>query len=123
GVAEVTQQLADDRRLGERREAVPALGVETVDGLDQAERGDLHEVVERLVAAAIAACERARERQVLGDQRLAGPLIPLAHAHRERPRAQHVRRRASPAQKLKLRRAPRSVPYGLRRTRSLAPAI
>jgi hypothetical protein len=72
GVAEVTQQLADDRRLRERRERVPAIGVEAVDGLDQADGGDLHEVVEALAAAAIAAGERSGERQVFGDQGLAG---------------------------------------------------
>ena len=35
---------------GERREAVPARRVEAVDGLDQADRPDLDEVVERFAA-------------------------------------------------------------------------
>ncbi len=62
-VAEVTLELAEDRRDREAREAGALGRVEAVDRLDQAERGDLHEVVERLVRVAVAAREAARERQ------------------------------------------------------------
>ena len=51
-VAEVALDLADDRRRGVRRELHAALGVEPVDRLDQADGGDLDEVVERLAAVA-----------------------------------------------------------------------
>ena len=44
-VAEVAFELADDRGHGERREGDPARGIEAVDGLQQAERRDLFEVV------------------------------------------------------------------------------
>ncbi len=51
-VAEVALDLAQDRgdRVGGERDL--ALDVEAVDRLDQAQRGDLHEVVQRLLAAA-----------------------------------------------------------------------
>ena len=92
---------------------MPALGIEAVDGLDEAERGDLHEVVERLAAAPVAPCQRPCQRQVLGDQRLPRLTVSLAYTRGERPRAQCVCRRA-PVQQLQLGRAPGSVPHGLR---------
>jgi hypothetical protein len=45
-VPEVAQDLAADGRDREGQEVAAALGVEAVDGLDQAEGGDLLEVVE-----------------------------------------------------------------------------
>src|ERR671915_1675737 len=62
-VAEVALELAEDRRHRERGERRGAVRLEAVDGLEQAERGDLDEVVERLAAALVAAREVARQRQ------------------------------------------------------------
>jgi hypothetical protein len=42
----MTLQLTDDRRCGVGRELEPAVGVEAVDGLEQAHRRHLDEVVE-----------------------------------------------------------------------------
>jgi hypothetical protein len=62
GVAEVALELAEDRRHRVARERVAALHVVAVDRLDQAERRDLDQVVERLVAALVAAGELPGER-------------------------------------------------------------
>ena len=70
-VAEVTLELAEDGRDGEARERGLAARVEAVDRLQQAERRDLDEVVERLAAALVAARELARERQEALHERLA----------------------------------------------------
>ena len=70
-VAEVALELAEDRRHGEGRERGLARRVEAVDRLEQAERGDLDEVVELLAAALVAPRELAGERQEALDQRLA----------------------------------------------------
>src|SRR4051794_41462398 len=51
-VAEVPLDLTDDRRRRVRRELDAALEVEAVHGLDQADRRDLDQVVERLAAVA-----------------------------------------------------------------------
>ena len=51
-------------------ENATARGVEAVDRLQQAERGHLHEVVERLAAAFVAAREAACERQEPLHERL-----------------------------------------------------
>ena len=56
-VAEVPLQLADNRRRGIGGELDLAAGVEAVDGLDEADRADLDEVVDRLAAVT----EPARE--------------------------------------------------------------
>jgi hypothetical protein len=74
----VTLELAKDRRHGERRERGRAGRLEAVDRLQQAERGDLDEVVERLAAALVAARELARERQEALDERLASRGIAVA---------------------------------------------
>ena len=70
-VAEVALDLAEDRRDGVAGERDLALEVEAVDRLDEAQRGDLQEVVERLLRALVAARELARERQEALDERLA----------------------------------------------------
>jgi hypothetical protein len=70
-VAEVPLDLADDRRRRVRGELHTAVRVEAVDRLDQPDRGDLGEVVERLAAVAEAACEMLHERQVHADQLIA----------------------------------------------------
>ena len=62
-VAEVALQLAQDRGRGVARELRAAPGLEAVDGLDQAEARDLHEVVERLVGVRVAQRQVAGERQ------------------------------------------------------------
>jgi len=56
-------ELPDDRRHGEAREGVAAARLEAVDRLDERQRRDLDEVVERLARVLIAPCERAREGQ------------------------------------------------------------
>ena len=61
-VAEVTPELAEDRRHGERGEPTPVARVEPVDGLHEAESGDLDQVVERLGLAPVAHRERPRQR-------------------------------------------------------------
>ena len=71
-VAEVALDLADDRRGGVRRELDAAVGVEAVDRLDQPDRADLDEVLERLAAVAEAAGAVLDQRQVQVHQRVAG---------------------------------------------------
>ena len=81
-VAEVAAQLAEDRRHRVGREREPALRVPAVDGLDEADGGDLDQVVERLARAPVAQRERAGERHVALDQLLACVLVSgldLAH--------------------------------------------
>src|SRR4029450_6009306 len=51
-VPEVSADLADDRRHGVARELDAPFDVEAVDGLDETESTDLHEVLERLPPAA-----------------------------------------------------------------------
>ena len=69
-VAEVALDLAEDRRHGVAGERDLAVEVEAVDRLDEAERRDLEEVVERLLGALVAARELAGERQeALDEQR------------------------------------------------------
>ena len=70
-VAEVAADLADDRRHGVGGELDAPLEVESVDRLDQADRSDLDEVVDRLAAARVASRERAHERHHLLDQPVA----------------------------------------------------
>ncbi len=71
-VAEVAAQLPEDRRDRVAREGEPALGVPAIDGLDEADRCDLHEVVERLGGAAVPQRQAAGERHVALDQLVAG---------------------------------------------------
>ena len=82
-VAEVALQLAEDRRRGEGRERRAALGVEAVDRVDQAEAGDLDQVVGRLAGAAVAHCQPLREGQVAAHQLLAD--LRIAGAGEARP--------------------------------------
>ena len=81
-VAEVALDLADDRRHGVGAEEDPALEVEAVDRLDQADRRDLDQVVELLAAARVAARDRARERQVGLDELVARGLRRRARGRR-----------------------------------------
>ena len=75
GVAEEALDLADDVGDGEGGELVLEGDVEAVDGLDQADRADLHDVVHLLGAAAEAARGVAHQRQVHLDERVARVLV------------------------------------------------
>nr|WP_212990876.1 hypothetical protein [Actinoplanes auranticolor] len=57
-------EFTEDGRRGIAGEAVPPLGVVAVGGLDQGQRGDLDQVVERLAAVLIARRQAARQGQV-----------------------------------------------------------
>ena len=71
--------LAGDRRDRERRQVDPAVGVEAVDRLHEADRPNLDEIIELLAATGVAASESPDERQVLRDQALARrPVAVLA---------------------------------------------
>ena len=82
-VAEVALDLAEDRRDRVGGERDLALGVEAVDRLDQADRRDLEEVVERLARALVAAGELARQRQEALDELLARPGVAGAVAQEQ----------------------------------------
>src|SRR4051794_10111424 len=69
--------LADDVRRRVRRQLDAAIEVETVDGLDQADRPDLDEILELLATVGVAPRQRADERHVLLDQLLARVQIPV----------------------------------------------
>ena len=64
--------LAGDRRRGEGGERDAAAGVVTVDRLDEADRADLDQVLERLVVAREPPGDRPDERQMAFDQLAAG---------------------------------------------------
>ena len=63
-VPEVPPQLAVDRRHGEGDEVLAATGIEPVDRGEERHRADLLQVLERLAAAAVSACERRHEREM-----------------------------------------------------------
>ena len=71
-VAEVTPDLAEDRRHGERREPTTVARVEPVNGLHEAESGHLDQVVERLGLAPVAHRERPRQRHETPHELLPG---------------------------------------------------
>jgi hypothetical protein len=77
-VAEIALELAEHRRHGIRRERGLPRGVETIDGLDEPEGRDLHEVVERLVRAPVPARHPPGQRQQPLHQLLPRRLIPMA---------------------------------------------
>jgi hypothetical protein len=73
----VALELAEDRRDRVAGERDLAGGIEAIDRLDEPERRDLHQVVERLVGALVAARQLARQRQealgeLLARRRVAG---------------------------------------------------
>jgi hypothetical protein len=70
-VAEVALDLAHDGRHGVAGERDAAVGVEAVDGLDEAEAGDLEDVVEGLFGPLVAGGKLAREGQEPLDDRVA----------------------------------------------------
>ena len=73
-------RLSSPRIVGTAKEekAVRAVRVEAVDRLQEPERGDLDEVVERLAGAVVAPRELARERQEALGERLAGRLVAVS---------------------------------------------
>ena len=72
-IPEMALQLAEDRGGGKRRELEAPARIEALDGLEQADEGDLDEVVALLTAIREAAGEEVRERGVLLDE-----LVPQA---------------------------------------------
>ena len=78
-VAQVMADLALDG--GDRdRPQIPSAGrLEAVDGLDQANGAHLHEVVDGLAGACIAACHGAHEAHVLLDEERSSLLMPPRH--------------------------------------------
>jgi hypothetical protein len=79
-VAKVAPNLADDGRDGVGGQRRAAARVVPVDGLDQADRPDLDEILELLPTANEATRERSHQRQMRFDQlpsRLeVSPLVP-----------------------------------------------
>jgi hypothetical protein len=84
-VAEVALELAEHRRHGVRREGGLARRVESVDRLDEPERRDLDQVVERLVRAPVAARHPPGERQQPRHELLARGLVTVAVITDEQP--------------------------------------
>ena len=82
-VAEVALDLAQDGRHREAREGEPAVEVEAVDGVDEAQARDLEEVIEGLLGALVAACQLARQRQEALDEHLAIDRVALIEVARE----------------------------------------
>jgi hypothetical protein len=79
----VSLELAGDRRYGERRERKPALGIEAVDRLQQAEARDLEEIVEGRLTALVTMREPPCERQVPLDQEIAVRRVAMLGVARE----------------------------------------
>jgi hypothetical protein len=84
-VTEVPLDLAGDGRHGVALEGVAALGVVPVDGLDQAEGGDLAQVLEALAAAAEASGEAVRHGQPGLDDLVAERVALRTGGHRSEP--------------------------------------
>ena len=84
-VAEVTLELAQDRGHRERGEGGRPVRLEPVDRLQQAQRGDLHEVVQRLAATLVAPRKLARERQEPLDERFPRREVAVAVIALEKP--------------------------------------
>src|SRR5262245_40143596 len=84
-VAEVALQLAEDGRRRVARELRAASRLEAVDRLDQAEAGDLYEVVQRLVGVHVAEGQLTRERQEALAELLARGEVALLVAADQQP--------------------------------------
>ena len=76
-IAEVALDLAGDRRYREGRELDLAVEIEAIDGLQQPDRRDLLEVVERLALVRVAPRQAARQRKHPGDELLARLVVLL----------------------------------------------
>src|SRR5262249_9737342 len=70
-VAEVALQLAEDGRCRERRELEAPFGLEALDGLQEADEGDLAQVVERLPAIRETSREELAQPYVYLDEAVA----------------------------------------------------
>src|SRR5204862_6233395 len=68
GGAEVSAQLAEDRRHGVSLERRADLRVVARQRVQKADRSDLHQIVERLAGVRVAACKAAHQRQVAVDE-------------------------------------------------------
>ncbi len=77
-VAEVALELAEDRRRGKGGEGDAALGVEAIDRVEQAEVGDLEQIVEGLAGAAVAQGKPLGKGHVAPHQLLANGGIVVA---------------------------------------------
>ena len=88
-------RFSSPRMVGEAKavKGVPRLGVEAVDRVDEAEAGDLQEVVEGLAGAAVAQRQVLGEGQVAAHQLLAGRLVAVARRSAPRARARWPGRR------------------------------
>ena len=78
-VAQVVADLALDGGDGNRPQVAAARGLEAVDGLDEADGADLHEVVDGLASACVAARYGAHETHVLLDEARTRLLMPPRH--------------------------------------------
>src|SRR3954469_1681413 len=103
-VAVVALELADDRRDRVRGELAAALGVEALDGAQQADARDLDEVVERLGAAAVAAGEAAGERHEALDELVAGAEVAEACVPAEQALDARIARLGGAGQRVPARR-------------------
>ena len=70
-VAEVPPQFAGDGGNGKGQEMRTPVGFEAVDGVDQADGGDLAEIVEWFPAAGVAAGEVFGHREIAADELVA----------------------------------------------------
>ena len=77
-VAEVALELTEDGGRRIAREPRPAIGLEAVDRLDEAEARDLEQVVQRLVRVAVAKRQVARERKEALHQLVASGHVAVA---------------------------------------------
>jgi hypothetical protein len=81
-VTKVPLEFSEDGRRGISGEATAPLGIIAVGGLDQGQRGDLHQVVQRLAAMLVARRQSVRQGQVPPDHLIAQPTAFLGRAAR-----------------------------------------
>jgi hypothetical protein len=81
----VALELAEDGRHRERGEGGRPVRLEPVDRLQETERRDLDQVVERLAAALVPTRELTREWQKAFDEGFAGRLVAVAVVPLEQP--------------------------------------
>jgi hypothetical protein len=84
-VAEVSLDLAVDRRDRERRKINTAVELEPVDRVDQPDRADLDEILELLAPADVAPSQLPYEREVLSDQAVARRRVSALVVRAEEP--------------------------------------
>ena len=76
-IAQVPLDLPEDVRDRERGELDFSVGLETIDRLDEADRPDLHEILETFAAVRIRAGDRHDQRDVRLDQAFSSGEVPL----------------------------------------------